>query len=147
DGKTVTTAITNLDIHDLARCACTYGLFGYFVVTPIAAQRDLVERILEHWRDGAGQRRMPERSIALALCRPVVSVSEAIEMIVTKHGATPEVVATAARHFPGKAVASYADHARRLREISAPTLLLFGTGHGLADEIIRHADHLLEPIR
>ena len=35
EGQSVATAITNLDVHDIARSSRTYGLGGYFVVTPI----------------------------------------------------------------------------------------------------------------
>ena len=31
----VATAVTNLDIHDIARSARTYGVGRYYVVTPI----------------------------------------------------------------------------------------------------------------
>ena len=54
-GRVVTTAVTNLDVHDIARASRTYGLAGYFIVTPIAAQRKLVEEILGHWVTGAGR--------------------------------------------------------------------------------------------
>ena len=56
-GAIVTTAVTNLDVHDLARSARTYGCSDYFVVHPIAAQRELVARICDHWIDGPGGRR------------------------------------------------------------------------------------------
>ena len=35
DGSTVTTAITNLDLHDMARSARTYGLERFYVVLVI----------------------------------------------------------------------------------------------------------------
>jgi hypothetical protein len=38
-GAVVTTAVTNLDVHDLSRSARTYGCTDYFVAHPIAAQR------------------------------------------------------------------------------------------------------------
>ena len=44
-GGTVTTAITNLDLHDMARSARTYGVGDLFIVHPIEAQRLLAERI------------------------------------------------------------------------------------------------------
>src|SRR5687767_16015505 len=72
-GGIVTSAITNVDVHDLARSARTYGLAGYWVVSPIAAQRLLVDRILDHWRTG-GARRVPERTVALSICRAAESV-------------------------------------------------------------------------
>ncbi|HJK99494.1 MAG TPA: RNA methyltransferase, partial [Polyangiaceae bacterium LLY-WYZ-14_1] len=57
-GAIITTAVTNLDIHDIARSARSYGFACYWVVTPIEAQRTLVGRVLEHWRTGAGARRI-----------------------------------------------------------------------------------------
>jgi hypothetical protein len=50
----VTTAITNLDLHDIARSAHTFGLSDYFVVHPIAAQRELATRVRDHWIEGSG---------------------------------------------------------------------------------------------
>ncbi|HXX70625.1 MAG TPA: RNA methyltransferase, partial [Polyangiaceae bacterium] len=55
-GATVTTAVTNLDVHDLARSARSFGCSDYFVAHPIAAQRELVNRIRGHWIDGSGGR-------------------------------------------------------------------------------------------
>src|SRR5262249_1946813 len=72
-GNVVTTAVTNLDIHDIARAARTYGLAGYFVVTPIAAQRQLVEEIIGHWTRGAGRAHNDKRTDALSLVRVVPS--------------------------------------------------------------------------
>ena len=60
-GDAVASAVTNIDVHDLARSARTYGLRGFYVVTPITAQRAIVARILEHWESPGGVRRMPER--------------------------------------------------------------------------------------
>ena len=60
-GAIVTTAVTNLDVHDLSRSARTYGCTGYFVVHPIAAQRELVERIRSQWTDGSSGKRIPDR--------------------------------------------------------------------------------------
>ncbi|QQR88874.1 MAG: hypothetical protein IPJ88_11645 [Myxococcales bacterium] len=46
-----------------------------------------------------------------------------------------------------KALESYAQASAQLEQDQAPVLLLFGTGHGLADELIEQADALLPPIR
>ncbi len=140
-GGIVTTAITNLDVHDLARTAKTYGLAGYFVVTPVTAQRKIVDAILAHWTRGPGRARVPQRGEALALVRPVQSIEEALGAV-----GSATVVATAAA--PGeRQVVSFADEAARLRCAEEPTLLLFGTGHGLADAVLDGADRLLAPIR
>ena len=52
--KVVATALTNLDLHDIARSSRTYGLETYFIVHPVAAQRELAERIARHWTGEEG---------------------------------------------------------------------------------------------
>ena len=66
-GEIVTTAITNLDLHDMARSVRTYGVSDLFVVHPITAQRTLAERIRAHWVDGSGKRRIPDRAAAMCV--------------------------------------------------------------------------------
>ncbi|MBI2896661.1 MAG: RNA methyltransferase [Deltaproteobacteria bacterium] len=145
-GEVVTTAVTNLDIHDLARAGRTYGVRRYFVVTPIQAQRQLVERIVAHWRTGASAARIPERGDALSIVAIAPNLDAAIEDIRGDCGDAPHLVATAARAMP-RATLSFEDARRALREDHRPWLILLGTGWGLADEVIRRADDLLPPIR
>ena len=45
--EVITTAITNYDIHDIARAAITYDVSKYFVIHNIPAQRELVRTIEE----------------------------------------------------------------------------------------------------
>lgn len=145
-GKVVTTAVTNLDIHDIARAGRTYGVGRYFVVSPIAAQRELVERIVAHWKTGASAERIPERGQALSLVRVVESLAAARARIEGEGGAVPFVVATAARSF-GRPVLAFEDARRRIEAGEGrPWLLLFGTGFGLADEVLAGADALLPPL-
>jgi hypothetical protein len=141
-GQVVTTAITNLDIHDLARSARTYGASDYFIVHPITAQRDLVTRICEHWRDGSSGRRIPDRKLALALVRTVPSLEEACAAL----GGRSEILlwVTGARDL-GPPLG--------LREARAsldgdgkPVLVVFGTGWGLSGDVVAAADAILEPI-
>jgi hypothetical protein len=147
EGQLATAAVTNIDVHDIARSSLTFGLEGMFVVTPIDAQRALVTRILEHWREGAGKRRMPHRSEALAICQPAASIEEARAVIGTRHGHAPRVIATAARSDVGVQVLSFSELRLQLEAADErPWLVLFGTGHGLADEVLRAADVLVEPI-
>jgi hypothetical protein len=139
----VTTAITNLDVHDLARSARTYGASDYFIVHPITAQRDLLARICEHWRDGAGGKRIPDRKLALELVRPVTTLAEACEAMGGRSAI--EVWVTAARALG--APVTLKEARARLAGEGKPVLLVFGTGWGLADEVIAGADALLEPVR
>ncbi len=146
EGAVITSAITNVDVHDIARSARTYGLSGYFVVSPIAAQRILVERILEHWRTGAGARRVPERSDALSRCRPLESIEAAAATIESETGLLPELVVTEARPELATRAVTFAAMRVRLASATRPTLILFGTAHGLHPDVIDRADVVIEPI-
>jgi hypothetical protein len=142
-GAIVTTAVTNLDVHDLSRSARTYGCSEYFISHPIAAQRELVERIRAHWIEGSSGRRIPDRREALGVLRIVASLDDAIEALGGRD--TIEVWATAARNL-GVAL-SFPEARARLERSDKPILLVFGTGWGLAPAMVNTADALLEPIR
>ena len=144
-GQEVTTSVTNLDVHDIARSARTFGLRGYFVVSPIEAQHPVVQRIVDHWCSGSGTDRFPERGEAIALVRLCLSIDDAIAQIEAEEGKTPRLVVTSAAVGPDRS--TYAEEAERLRIETRPTLLLFGTGHGLSDRVLRRADVFLEPIK
>ncbi|MFH0902565.1 MAG: tRNA (guanosine(37)-N1)-methyltransferase TrmD [Pseudomonadota bacterium] len=144
-GRVVATAITNLDVHDLARAARTFGLAGYFVVTPIGAQRELVGRIVAHWQDGAGREHNSNRAEALRTIRIVASLAEAIDAIATDKGAAPLVVATSARDRPGALTPAEVLSLPGFPSAS-PLLMVFGTGWGLSEEVLAMADAVLQPI-
>jgi hypothetical protein len=141
-GAQVTSAITNLDVHDLARSARTYGCDAYYLVHPIDAQRELVRRICAHWLEGSSGRRIPDRKEALALVRPVPSLEGAWDAMGGR--AEVEVWVTAARRV-GEAMTLTAAR-DRLASNGKPVLIVFGTGWGLADSVIAAADAALEPV-
>jgi len=145
DGKreVVTTAITNLDVHDLARSARTYGCTDYFLVHPITAQRELVEKICDHWTNGSSGTRIPDRKIALALARTVPTLDDAVSALGGRDAV--EVWITAARRVAPPVTLA---EARTLLEGEGkPVLLVFGTGWGLAPSVVDGADRILEPVR
>lgn len=140
DRAVVTTAITNLDLHDIARSAHTFGLSDYFVVHPIGAQRELAERVQTHWTQGSGARRIPDRALALAIVRVVPSLDVALEAL----GGTVEIWATGAQlRAP---ILTFGEARERLAGLGPPILIVFGTGWGLADAVFAQAGHQLAPI-
>lgn len=143
--QVVSTSVTNLDIHDIARSCSTYGVAGYYVVHPVAAQRQLVERILGYWHEGPGQSQNDFRREALARVRVVQTTDEAIDAITREHGQRPIVVGTTARPSV-LAVSIPALRAQLLRE-ARPLFLVMGTGWGLTDEFMSKVDSVLEPIQ
>ncbi len=143
-GGTVTTAITNLDLHDMSRSARSYGLQDLFVVHPVAAQRMLAARIQEHWVTGSGRKRIPDRALALELIRIVPDLADAFAALGGDRAGV-EVWTTAASSRGGEPT-TYGVGRDRLARRDRPVLLVFGTGWGLAPQVVADADVRLEPI-
>lgn len=143
-GGAVTTAITNLDLHDMARSATTYGVRDLFIVHPIAAQRDLAERIREHWVSGTGKGRIPDRADAMERLRIVPSLEDAYAALGGREAIECWTTAASARYG---ATTTYAEARPRLEAGERPVLVLFGTGWGLVPGLIESAELRLEPVR
>jgi len=146
-GETVTTAITNLDLHDMARSSRTYGVAEMFVIHPVAAQRVLAERIRDHWVSGSGKQRIPDRAVALDVLRIVPSLEDVFTALAGPAGREGVEMWTTAASARDLSVMTYVDAAGRLQGSGPPVLILFGTGWGLARELVEGADVRLEPIR
>lgn len=152
-GREVTTALTNVDVHDLARSARTFGLSGVYIVTPVALQQRMVEQVVEHWTQGDGSSHL-RRAEAIARVQPAASLEQARASIAQRTGRAPVVVVTAARYAPegGAEPQSYAQWRDTLRQAEAhggdhaPLLLVFGTGWGLAPSVLAAADVRLAPV-
>jgi hypothetical protein len=143
-GETIASAITNLDLHDLARSCRTYGVPACYIVTPLKEQQALANRLTAHWIEGIGGEILPERREALKLLKVVESLESAVRDIARKNGQNPVLWATSAKTGTG---ALRHGEARDLFEKgNRPFLLLFGTGWGLAPEVLDAADAVLEPI-
>lgn len=145
-GSTISSAVTNLDLHDISRLAKTYDIGSFFVVTPLRDQRQLVERLIEHWTRGAGAVYNPARKKALE----EISIRETIEEVMSELSAGGNdrsgllTVATSARHLD-RSISH--DHLRQMLRRNRPCLLMFGTAWGLADSVLEQADYILAPIK
>jgi len=136
----VTSAITNLDLHDISRSSHTYGLSDLYIVHPVAAQRLLAERVREHWISGSGARRIPDRTPAISLLRVVSTLDEALADL----GPGARLWVTSA-----KGSGDLLDFPSARAELSLegpPVLIVFGTGWGLGDAITERADARLTSI-
>ena len=142
-GAIVTTAITNLDLHDIARTSTTFALGGYYVVNPQPAQRELAGRITSHWVSGFGAEYNPNRGEALGNIRIVPELSDALADIEQRCGKRPKTIATAAKGAEGAVGYS---RMRETLEEGGPHVLLFGTGWGLTRDFLASCDYMLKPI-
>ena len=143
-GEVIASAVTNLDLHDLARIGRTFDVLRLYVVTPLTDQQALVRRIVDHWGEGHGAAYNPHRAQAMGRIRVCDELAGAILAIGRREGRNPRVVATCARNGPRRVGFSAL---RRQIADGHPCLLVFGTAWGLADALIDQADAVLEPIR
>lgn len=143
NGDIVAAAVTNLDLHDIARLAKTYGVSAFYVITPLDDQRKLTHRIISHWVTGSGAGYNPARRDALSIVRVKASCDEMIDEITARGHGVPKTVVTSARKAPNSV--SYG-RLRGLLNLGDPYILNFGTAWGLSPEFIQAADYLLDPI-
>ncbi len=144
-GETIASAITNLDLHDMARTVRTYAIPACYIVTPLQDQQALIKRLLDHWCKGIGKELHPDRDEALKRLKIVDDLAAARDDIRAAWGETPLVWATTAKEQSGALTHRQARH--RLANARHPYLLLFGTGWGLAPEAIGEADGVLKAIQ
>jgi len=143
-GEVITTSITPMDLHDIARSCMTFGIKAYYVVNPLPTMLYLARRIEEFWRSDYGANYNRTRTDAFTILRIKEHLEECVEEIREREGEKPYLVATSARRHGDSLTFSVL--AEKLRSEDRPYLLLFGTGWGLIREFIRRCDYLLEPI-
>jgi tRNA (guanine37-N1)-methyltransferase len=140
----ITTAITNFDIHDIARTARTYGAAGYFIIHPLKSQQVLANEVIDYWQKGFGAQYNKDRKEAFSIIEIAPDIENVINTIACRHGSKPVTVTTDARRFENSV--SY----KKLRKIiiteKRPYLLLFGTGWGIEKSVMEKFDYILEPV-
>lgn len=140
-GDLVATAVTNLDIHDIARAARCYGAGRYYLVTPLVEQQRLVNRLLDHWLKGFGASYNPHRGEALKLVRILATLEDALEDFSAHCGQPAIALLTGANQSNGLSFAE----GRALCE-TRPVLLTLGTGWGLAPQLFGSDRPVLEAL-
>ena len=143
NGAIIASAVTNLDLHDIARAARTYGVQAFYVITPLVDQRQLIDKIVAHWTTGVGARFNPARRAALELIRVMDHVDDAIADISRRENRRPRTVATSASVAGARLDF---DGMRAMLNDETPCLLIFGTAWGLTDAFMATADYILAPI-
>ena len=143
-GEDATTSVTNLDIHDIARCCRTFGVKKYFIITPLILQLELVERILAYWRSDTGNAYNPDRQEALKTVSLAKDISEVEENIFKWEHKKPLLAVTGASLT--KTHGDMRQLWQMMRVDKLPCLLLFGTGWGLHPSVTNRADFCINPI-
>lgn len=144
-GDIVTTSMTSMDVHDIARTAKTYGVLQYYVITPLKTQREIARRLKGYWTEDERKRENSNRGEALELVAVLDKLDEGILDIADREGQDPLLVGTSARQVTDS-VMSYQEGWEEISNGSRPFFLLFGTGWGMSDELVEKLDCLLPPI-
>ena len=146
DGDRVgNTSVTSIDIHDIARSAKTYGIKNYFIVTALLDQQKIVRKLLDFWQTGGGVDYNASRHEAVKQVELVDALQIAIDYIERKEGIKPLIIATSARVSDHAKEITYHDQGIVWSQ-KRPVLLIFGTGRGLAPELLARCDYLLVPV-
>ncbi len=142
-GEVIVSAVTNLDLHDIARAAKTYRVAGFYVVTPLADQARLAGRIIGYWTEGEGAAYNPRRADALKLAMVRNDLDEVRREIRKSAGAAPVTVVTSARKHDQAVTFSFLRNVLKEKSL----LLVFGTAWGLDQTVLDGADYVLEPLQ
>lgn len=143
NSEIIGSAVTNLDIHDMARAGRTYGIDTLYLVTPYQDQQELIREILDHWRTGYGAEYNNNRKDALSIVTIVDDMEELFAKVTEKWQERPIVLATSAKRCGN--ILSYETARERIRS-GDRFLILFGTAWGLAPSVLEHLDGTLPPL-
>ena len=141
----ITTAVANLNIHDIARCCKTYDLNSYYIVTPEDEQINLVNQMVNHWVNGKGASRNNKRKLALSLVKTSKTLDSAILSLTEEFKSKPIIVATSASQNSNNI--DYSSLVNLINKTSKPLILIFGTGWGLTEDTLSKCDYVLLPIK
>ncbi len=137
-------ALTTIDLHDIARASITFGVRGFFVVTPYEDQAKLATQVVDHWTKGVGGKLNPFRKKALELIRVTKTFEDTLKEIEKEREEPVISIATSAKKVSGSITT---DSLRQKLESQASHVLIFGTAWGLAEELIDNCDYILDPIK
>lgn len=143
-GDVICSAITNLDLHDIARAARTYGVKRYYVVNPLADQKNLAEQVVRHWTEGSGGDINPARKEAFSIIRIADVLDDVLDEINSEADGPVSIVTTSAKKSENSVGFSFL---REKIQGTGSLLLLFGTAWGMSGDVMKRADYLLEPVK
>ena len=146
NGLPIGSALTTIDLHDIARASITFGVKGFYVVTPYEDQETLANQVIDHWTKGVGGKLNPFRKKALELIRVTRTLEDAINQIKQERSEPVVTIATSAKKATKNPGSITTEVLRQKLENKASHVLIFGTAWGLADELLDTCDLILDPI-
>ncbi|SLM27943.1 conserved hypothetical protein [Desulfamplus magnetovallimortis] len=142
-GSTIASALTTIDMHDIARASMTFGVRGFYVVTPLMDQQVLAHEVIDHWTSGIGGELNPFRKKALELIRVVSTFDDALSEIQAERHEEVITIATTASAYQNTIKAK--EVAVHLKE-RASHVIAFGTAWGMTQDFMLSCDYIMEPV-
>jgi tRNA (guanine37-N1)-methyltransferase len=144
-GETITSGLTNMDIHDISRSGMTYNIKKYYLIHPNDRQKSIFDKILNFWKTDIASFYNIHRVNALSIVSFAKSLNETVNLINNQESKNPIIITTTALLRTNQI--SFNKARKLIRTTERPVLLLFGTGNGLHDIIHDQADYVLSPIQ
>ena len=144
-GETITSGITNLDVHDCSRSALTFGIKKFFLIHPNERQKEIFENILDFWKTELAAFYNKHRVAALKIINFTKTIDDTVNLIKNQEGHDPIIITTTAASYDGQI--AFSDMKKMINSSKRPILLLFGTGNGLHKSVHHSADYTLVPIK
>jgi hypothetical protein len=143
-GEVVCTNVTNFDIHDISRSCRSFGVSNYYIINRVKEQLMFVARVLDHWRVGEGSDHNPMRKTAVSMVKMAETVEDAMKDFPEK----PLLIATSAQNMADYPRISFGQLRERIwHDPSRPVFIVFGTGWGMTDAVLKQCDYILDPIK
>ena len=143
-GEKSSTAITGMDLQDIARACRTYGIKKYLLVTPTAQQREMAKKIITYWTKGLGSKCNPNLKEAFSSVKIFASAQKALSWVKQKEKVEPYKIATTTQI--GEGATHWLSLKREILFENLSPVFMFGTGLGLHKEILNSADAVMTPI-
>ena len=144
EGRVGTTSVTSIDIH---RSCMTYGLKNLFLVTELHDQQEIVQTILNFWREkDVGGAYNQARHEAVKRVKLTSYLDEVIADIKQKEGKKPIIIGTSARIDHDSYTMLTYQQQDIIWQQDRPVLFLFGTGHGMSEKVLKQCDYMLHPL-
>ncbi|MBF0230932.1 MAG: RNA methyltransferase [Desulfamplus sp.] len=146
-GSTIASALTTIDMHDIARASMTFGVRGFYVITPLMDQQVLAHEVIQHWTDGIGGELNPFRKKALELIRVVSTFEDAVMEIEAERNEPVITVATSAiqHNSLNKDIITTQALSKKFTS-NESYLIAFGTAWGMTHDFIQNCEFILEPV-
>lgn len=147
-GRTGSSSLTNLDIHDISRISRSYGMGPFYVLLELREQRDILDNILAHWRRAANPEVHADRKRALDQVCAVRNFTELEEKARAYYGIKPTFILSSANWLESKE-SGHMLGPEDVREIckNYPVIILLGTARGLSLKSLTINYKLLRPLR